>query len=126
MVSELDITDEDLEVFDAQQLVKGIADADTLADIVTNDEHHWAARNDAAAKLIELWEKGCQNSVTLDHLAHISDHAEEPYKSQANQIIRTSLRERATSRKPRISIEVVGGSRFTFVNNKLSGVTSAD
>lgn len=45
----------------------------------------------AAEKLIELWENGRQNGVTLDHLVFVCDHADEPHRSRANQIIRTNI-----------------------------------
>ena len=45
----------------------------------------------AAEKLIELWEDGRQNGITLDHLAYVGDHATEPHKSRANEIIRANI-----------------------------------
>lgn len=45
----------------------------------------------AAEKLIELWENGRKNNVTLDHLVYVGDHAAEPHKSRANQIIRDNI-----------------------------------
>ena len=83
MVSELDRTSEDLTVFDAQQLVKDITDAEDLADIVINDDHHWAARNDAAEKLITMWKDDRRGGVDALHLSIVAEHAEEPYRSKA-------------------------------------------
>lgn len=91
MVSELDMNDEDLKVFEAEQLVKGMSHADDLVHLVVEDEHHWVARERAAEKLIKLWDDGRMGGVTLDHLAYVSDHADEPHKSRANEIIRANL-----------------------------------
>lgn len=91
MVSELDLTDEDLEVFEAEQLVEGMGRADDLVYLVVEEEHHWVARNKAAKKLIKMWEDGRHGGVTLGHLAYVGDHAEEPHKSRANKIIRNNI-----------------------------------
>lgn len=90
MVSELDLTKEDLGVFEAQQLVKGMDRVGDLVDVVINEKYHWAARNDAAQKLIDMYLDG-NMSVDRGHLAHVGRHADDPYKTQANEIIRDSL-----------------------------------
>lgn len=64
--------------------------ADDLVRVVVDDKGSCDSDR-AAEKLIELWENGRQNGITLDHLAYVGDHADEPHKSQANQIIRDNL-----------------------------------
>lgn len=74
----------------AQHLVSSINDPDALIDLVTQEEARWAGRNDAAAKLIKMFKDG-DTRCTLDHLAYVGDHADEPYKSEANELIRSRL-----------------------------------
>lgn len=81
------MTPDDLKVFEAQELVRRTNDPDDLASIVTEDQHHWVARNDAAEKLIEMFLAGDMR-CDLNHLAIVGDHADEPHKSEANSIIR--------------------------------------
>ena len=91
MTYELYMTDEDLKVFEAEQLVKGMSHANDLVQLVVEDEHHWVAREKAAEKLIKLWYDGRRGGITLDHLAYVGDHAAEPHKSRANEIIRANI-----------------------------------
>ena len=91
MASDFDLTDDDLKTFEAEKLVKETNNADDLADLVVEDEHHPVARTAAAEKLLKMWEEGRQGDVTLDHLAYVGDHADEPHKSKANQIIRDNI-----------------------------------
>jgi|GEM_PF-5187195 len=63
---------------------------DDLVHVVVDGEDD-NARDQAAAKLIELWENDRQNKITLDHLAYVGDHADEPQKSRANEIIRNNI-----------------------------------
>ena len=92
MTSDLGLTDDDFKDFEAEELVKGINNADDLAQLVVEDEHHPVARAAAAEKLLKMWEDGGrQGGITLDHLAYVGDHADEPHKSKANQIIRNNL-----------------------------------
>lgn len=91
MTSDLDLTDDDLKVFEAEELVKSTSNADDLVHLVVEDEHHPVARMAAADKLLKMWEEGRQGGITLDHLAYVGDHADEPHKSKANQIIRNNL-----------------------------------
>ena len=83
--------EEDSDVIDAQMLVESENTADGLAHMVVEDYFHPCAKSAAANKLIKLWKNGRQGGVTLDHLAHVGDYADEPYKSKANQIIRDNL-----------------------------------
>lgn len=64
--------------------------ADDLVHVVVDGESG-NDRDRAAAKLIEMWENDRQNGVTLDHLVFVGDHADEPHKSQVNQIIRDNI-----------------------------------
>jgi hypothetical protein len=91
MASDFDLTDDDLKTFEAEDLVKKTNNADDLVHLVVEDEHHPVARTAAAEKLLKMWEDGRQGGITLDHLAYVGDHAGEPYKSRANQIIRDNL-----------------------------------
>lgn len=91
MNSDLDLTEEELELFEAGDLVKKTSNADDLVQLVVEDRCHWATRLDAAEKLIRLWEDGRQGGITLDHLSYVGDHADEPYKSRANRIIRDNI-----------------------------------
>jgi hypothetical protein len=91
MVSKLDLTDEDLQVFEAEQLVKGMSHADDLVQLVVDEDYPSCARVWAAEKLVNMWKDGRQGGVTLDHLAYVGDHADEPHKSHANEIIRNNL-----------------------------------
>lgn len=90
MVSEFDLTKEDLEAFEAENLVKRTNNADDLVHLVVEDVHHHVARAAAAKKLIDMYLDG-NMSVNLGHLAHVGDHADEPYKTQTNDIIRNHL-----------------------------------
>lgn len=75
----------------ARQLVKGINNPDVLASIVVKKEkHHEIARNEAAKKLLDMFLAGDMRCSST-HLAFVGDHADEPYKSQANDIIRLGL-----------------------------------
>lgn len=49
------------------------------------------ASDRAAEKLIELWKDCRQNGITLDHIAYVGDHADEPHRSRANEIIRANI-----------------------------------
>ncbi len=91
MASDFDLTGDDLKAFEAQDLVTKTNNADDLAHLVVEDEHHPVARTAAAEKLLKMWEEGRQGGITLDHLAYIGDRADEPYKSKANRIIRDNL-----------------------------------
>lgn len=75
----------------AMDLVAGTDDADDLVYLVVGDMFPQAGRDAAAKKLIEMWKNNRQGGVTLDHLTYVGDYAEEPYKSEANQIIRDRL-----------------------------------
>ncbi len=81
-------TDVDHEMTDAEQLVSSINDPDALADLVHRED--FAGSNIAAEKLIKMFKDG-DTSCTLDHLAHVGDNADEPYKSEANELIRQHL-----------------------------------
>ncbi len=87
MTSRPSMTADELAVFEAQHLVRGIDDPDILASIVIEDGHHWAAKNDAAVKLIKMFFNGNMR-CGLTHLAYVGDHADEPHKTEANKIIR--------------------------------------
>jgi hypothetical protein len=63
---------------------------DDLVQVVVDSESGCGSDR-AAEKLIELWENGRQNNVDLHHLAYVGDHAAEPHKSRANQIIRDNM-----------------------------------
>lgn len=91
MTSDLDLTEDDLKVFEAEELVKVTNNADDLVHIVAEKEHHHIARSAAAEKLLKMWEDGRKGGITLDHLIHVGDYAQEPYKSKANQLIRDNL-----------------------------------
>lgn len=83
-------TEVDHDMVAAQYLVSSMNNPDDLADLVTQEEAHWAGRNDAAAKLIKMFKDG-DTRCTLDHIAHVGDKADEPYKSEANELIRQRL-----------------------------------
>lgn len=88
MPDDLDLIEE-LKNQEAKELVRSTCHVDDLTYLVVS---HPIARNKAAEKLLEIWEKGPQRyGVTLDHLSYVGDHADEPYKSQANKIIRDNL-----------------------------------
>ncbi len=93
----------EMELLYEQNLVKETDDADDLAYILICGCYQ-ETRNAAAAKLIKMWKEGrrgrvimfyqgcrLQNGVTLEHLTYVGDHAKEPHKSEANQIIRDNL-----------------------------------
>lgn len=63
---------------------------DDLVHLVVDDKGSCDSDR-AAEKLIKLWEDGRQGGITLDHLAYVGDHADEPHKSRANQIIRDNI-----------------------------------
>jgi len=89
-------TEEDLAMFEDTHLVEGMEHADDLVHVVVGESYNWAARERAAEKLLEMWDgqwtREYRNSgITLDHLAYVGDHAEEPHKSRANQIIRENI-----------------------------------
>ncbi len=63
---------------------------DDLVQVVVDSEDSCDS-DSAAIKLIELWETGRRNGITLDHLAYVGEHAAEPHKSRANEIIRDSI-----------------------------------
>ncbi len=65
--------------------------ADDLLHLFAEESFSAAARAAAAEKLIKMWEEGRQGKITLHHLAYVGDHADEPQKSKANQIIRDNL-----------------------------------
>lgn len=67
-------------------LVASTNNADDLVHFVAEEHHHPHVRNAAAEKLLKMWQDGRKGGITLDHIAYVNDHAEEPYKSQANQI----------------------------------------
>ena len=90
-ISEFELTDESFKVVIALHLVAVIKNADDLVQVVTSEEHDSAAREWAAAKLLIMWEDDRKGGVTLAHLAYVGDHADEPHKSQANQIIRDNI-----------------------------------
>jgi hypothetical protein len=90
-MTNLDQSDDDLKDFEAEQLVKQTNNPDDLVHLVVEDEHHWLARQGAAEKLIKMWEESRQGGITLDHLTYVGDHADEPHKSKANQIIRDNI-----------------------------------
>ena len=83
--------EEDSNAMGAQMLVESENTADRLAHMVVEDDFHPYAKSAAAKKLIKLWKDGRQGGVTLDHLTYVGDHADEPYKSEANQIIGDNL-----------------------------------
>lgn len=91
MLNNTDLTDDDPKAVLAMDLVENTDHADDLAHLVVGDEHYPVARTAAAEKLIKMWEDGRQGGVTLDHLVYVGDHADEPHKSRANQIIRDNL-----------------------------------
>ena len=74
----------------SRQLVEGINCADDLFPLLTEEGIDCTVRAVAARKLIEMWEDDCRRGVTIDHIACAGDHADEPYKSRANQIICTN------------------------------------
>ncbi len=84
--------DDDLNPWEAYELVKETNDADTLVHLVVEEEHYPSEiRQVAAEKLIKMCENGRKGGVTLNHLACVGDHADEPYKSRANKIISDNL-----------------------------------
>lgn len=92
---DFDFTDEDLEIYaaaeDLQLIEQGNLCADDLTQFVIDEEYHSTVRVTAAKKLLEMWNNGRVGGITLDHLAYVGDHANEPYKSQANQIIKDNI-----------------------------------
>lgn len=83
--------DDDLEALEAEGLIQSTDNADDLTYFVVEEELPQVARTKAAEKLLKLRKDGRKGGVTLDHLTYVGDHAEEPYKSEANQIIRDRL-----------------------------------
>lgn len=92
MKSNLDLSDDEAQAFEGEELVKQTNSPHDLAYLVVEKQHyHSVTRQRAAEKLLKMWEDGRQNGITLDHLAYVGDHADEPYKSKANEIIRTHI-----------------------------------
>lgn len=91
MTNNFDLDDDELEAVKAMNLVKNADHADDLTYFVLEDTFPQTARTAAAAKLLKNWKDGRKGGVTLDHLIYVGDHAKEPYKSEANQIIRDRL-----------------------------------
>jgi len=64
--------------------------AETADDVLYFFQHEdflpW--KSDAAKKLIAMWKDGRWGGITLEHLASIAADADEPEKSEANQIIK--------------------------------------
>ena len=91
MANDFDLNEDELEAVEAMDLVENADHADDLTYFVIEDRFPQTARTAAAAKLLKNWKDGRKGGVTLDHLTYVGDHAEEPYKSEANQIIRDRL-----------------------------------
>lgn len=72
----------------ALELVKKTNEADILVHLVVEEDLPSVARQAAAEKLLKMWREGRRGGVTLDHLVYVADHADEPHKSDAEQIIR--------------------------------------
>jgi len=72
---------------DAVNLVQKTTHADDLVHLLVEDHFPSEAKDLVAARLMNMW-KDRSGGITLDHLVYIGDHADEPYKSEANEIIR--------------------------------------
>ena len=84
-----DVSDGDVLSYAAEQLVTHTHCPDELVHVLIESDFPRAARDSAAEKLIDMWENARDRSgITLDHLAYVGDHADEPYRTQANLIIR--------------------------------------
>lgn len=81
----------DFAALNAEGLVKSTNNADELVYMLTEEEFNSAGKEAAAKKLLKMWKEGRANGITLDHLAYVGDYADEPSKSEANQIIRNNL-----------------------------------
>lgn len=78
----------DFDAFSALEVVERAINADDLTDMVIEDQFPWEGRTAAAKKLLEMWREGLVGGITIDHIACVRDHSVDPYKSEANQIIR--------------------------------------
>jgi len=63
---------------------------DDLVEILYDGNYLASFRDAAARELVKKW-KDRARGITLEHLIHVGSYADEPYRSQANAIIRQHI-----------------------------------
>lgn len=82
--------DEERECVD-RELVEDTENPEELTYLFMEDSLHQEARNLAARKLLDRWKQGFTTVTMLQLLCYVGDHAVEPYKTEANEFIRSKI-----------------------------------
>jgi hypothetical protein len=90
MYFQTDAGDYEQILYEADELLRGTDNPNDLAQFVIEDTKYCVLRNRAAKKILGMWSEG-QNSTTLDHVAIVAQHATEPFRGQANDILHSNM-----------------------------------